>query len=154
LVPATIRIQYITKSAVTLYGTKSLWLNTLPKIWGGTEYRLINQSDMIEKVINRYADDFVCAFQCRTETIRFYKVLPKRLEKFGLSATPEKTRLMRFSRFHPSMGRRIIFLGFETYWTHDLKGEVRVMQRTAMIAQTPFHTSRRLPRRYVFRQAN
>ena len=39
--------------------------------------------------------------------------------------------LMRFSRFHPSRSRRIDFLGFETYWTHDQKGKVRVMQRTA-----------------------
>src|SRR5210317_1153691 len=37
---------------------------------------------------------------------------------------------MRFSRFHPSRRRRIVFLGFETYWTEDQKGAVRVMQRT------------------------
>ena len=44
---------------------------------------------------------------------------------------PEKTGLMRFSRFYPTRGRRIIFLGFETYWTKDSKGMVRVMQRSA-----------------------
>ena len=82
-------------------------------------------------LIIRYADDFVCAFRYRKDAIRFFKALPKRLDKFDLSVAPEKTGWMRFSRFHPSRRRRIIFLGFETYWTKDLKGEARVMQRTA-----------------------
>jgi RNA-directed DNA polymerase len=84
-----------------------------------------------EALIIRYADDFVCAFQYREEAEKFFKVLDSRLGKFGLSVAPEKTGMMRFSRFHPSRSRRIEFLGFETYWTHDQKGEVRVMQRTA-----------------------
>ena len=84
-----------------------------------------------DAMIIRYADDFVCAFQYRKDAIKFFKVLPKRLGKFDLSVAPEKTALMRFSRFHPSRRRRIIFLGFETYWTKDSKGMVRVMQRTA-----------------------
>jgi len=82
-------------------------------------------------MIIRYADDFVCAFQYRKDAIKFYKVLPKRLDKFELSVAPEKTGWMRFSRFHPSRRRRIIFLGFETYWGKDQKGMARVMQRTA-----------------------
>ena len=54
-----------------------------------------------------------------------------RLETFGLSLAPEKTAMMPFSRFHPSMCRRIVFLGFETCWTHDKEGKVRVMQCAA-----------------------
>ncbi len=84
-----------------------------------------------DALIIRYADDFVCAFRYRRDARRFFKVLPKRLGKFKLSVAPEKTGLMRFSRFHPGISRRIIFLGFETYWTIDLKGMARVMQRTA-----------------------
>ncbi len=79
----------------------------------------------------RYADDFVCAFQYRSDAQRFFDVLPKRLSRFELTVAPEKTRIMRFSRFHPSYERRIIFLGFETYWALDQQGEVRVTQRTA-----------------------
>jgi group II intron reverse transcriptase/maturase len=82
-------------------------------------------------MIIRYADDFVCAFQYRRDAVKFFRVLPKRLGKFCLSVAPEKTGMMRFSRFHPSRRRRIIFLGFETYWTKDKKGLARVMQRTA-----------------------
>ncbi len=84
-----------------------------------------------DALIIRYADDFVCAFRYRKDAIKFFKVLPKRLDKFDLSVAPEKTGLVRFSRFHPSRRRRIIFLGFETYRTRDKKGMVRVMQRTA-----------------------
>ena len=84
-----------------------------------------------DALLLRYADDFVCAFQYRSDARRFFDVLPKRLAKFGLSVAPEKTQLMRFSRFHPSRSRRIVFLGFETYWSHDQNGLVRVTQRTA-----------------------
>ncbi len=84
-----------------------------------------------EALIIRYADDFVCAFQYREEAEKFFRDLAKRLNKFGLAVASEKTSLMRFSRFHPSRSRRIEFVGFEMYWTHDQKGAVRVMQRTA-----------------------
>jgi RNA-directed DNA polymerase len=84
-----------------------------------------------ETFILRYADDFICAFRYRDEAKRFYQELPKRLSPFHLSVAVEKTRLIRFSRFHPGMQRRFVFLGFETYWMNDAKGNARVEQRTA-----------------------
>jgi len=78
----------------------------------------------------RYADDWVCAFQYREEAERFYRVLPKRLSKFHLEVAAEKTRLLRFSRFHPGPRRRFAFLGFEFYWDLDRRGERRLMKRT------------------------
>lgn len=84
-----------------------------------------------ESFILRYADDFICAFRYRDEAKRFYQELPKRLGRFHLSVAPDKTSLIRFSRFHPGMQRRIIFLGFETYWMKDANGNARVEQRTA-----------------------
>jgi len=79
----------------------------------------------------RFADDFVCAFQYRREAQRFYRSLPKRLEGFGLAIAPEKTRVHRFSRFHPTRTRRFTFLGFEFYWEADTKGTARVWRRTS-----------------------
>jgi group II intron reverse transcriptase/maturase len=79
----------------------------------------------------RYADDFVCAFQYVRDAEWFYRVLPKRLKKFSLDTAPEKTSLMRFSRFHPSRKRRFAFLGFEFFWGTDAKGEPRLRRRTA-----------------------
>lgn len=82
-------------------------------------------------MIIRYADDFVCAFQFKSDAERFYSVLPKRLEKFNLEVAPDKTNIIKFSRYHPSMTRRFTFLGFELYWFFDFGGKLRVMRRTA-----------------------
>ena len=79
----------------------------------------------------RYADDFVCAFRDKRDAERFYRVLPKRLGKFGLQLEPEKTQVLRFSRFNPSVKQRFSFLGFEFYWNKDRWGRPRVMCRTA-----------------------
>lgn len=84
-----------------------------------------------QALIIRYADDYVCAFQYQADAERFYRVMPQRLEKFGLRVAPEKTRILRFSRFHPGLRRRFAFLGFELYWARDRRGELRVMKRTA-----------------------
>lgn len=82
-------------------------------------------------ILCRYADDWVCAFQYMDDAERFYTVLPKRLGRFGLAVEPEKTRILRFSRFHPGMKRMFSFLGFEIYWCLDRSGKPRVMRRTA-----------------------
>jgi group II intron reverse transcriptase/maturase len=79
----------------------------------------------------RYADDFVCAFEYASDAQRFYRVLPQRLAKFGLSVAPEKTRIHRFSRFEPSKERSFCFLGYEFYWAPDSRGIARVWRRTA-----------------------
>ena len=84
-----------------------------------------------EAMIWRYADDWVCAFRFRDDAERFYRVLPKRLQKFDLEVAPEKTRVLRFSRFHPDMQGRFSFLGFEFYWMPDRQGVCRVKRRTA-----------------------
>ena len=84
-----------------------------------------------ETMMCRYADDFVCAFRFKEEAESFYRLLPERLGKFGLEVAPEKTQVLRFSRFHPSMKRRFTFLGFELYWFPDRQGEMRVKHRTS-----------------------
>jgi hypothetical protein len=50
-------------------------------------------------VVVRYADDFVMGFQNRDEAQRFLADLRVRMEKFGLSLHPDKTRLIEFGRF-------------------------------------------------------
>jgi len=79
----------------------------------------------------RYADDFVVAFQYRSEAREFYRELPSRLKIFNLDVAPEKTQLIRFSRFASGRQRQIQFLGFEFYWDIDRKGEPRLRCRTA-----------------------
>ena len=84
-----------------------------------------------EALISRYADDFVCACRFRSDAEWLYQALPKRLGKFKLAVAPEKTRILRFSRFHPGMTRRFTFLGFEFFWAEDRQGVPRVTRRTA-----------------------
>jgi RNA-directed DNA polymerase len=79
----------------------------------------------------RYADDWGCAFRYPDDAERFYRVLPKRWEKCNLQVAPEKTRLRRFSRFHPSRQRRCTLLGCEFFWRPDRHGVPRVTRRTA-----------------------
>jgi RNA-directed DNA polymerase len=84
-----------------------------------------------EALMWRFADDWVCAFRFREDAERFYGVVAKRLEKFKLEVALEKTRILRFSRFHVGRERRFSFLGFEFYWEEDRKGVARVKRRTA-----------------------
>jgi RNA-directed DNA polymerase len=84
-----------------------------------------------EAVMCRYADDWVCAFQFKNDADWFYQAVPGRLAKFKLEVAQEKTRIIRFNRFHPSMKRRFSFLGFEFFWKEGRKGVLRVMRRTS-----------------------
>ena len=54
-------------------------------------------------IIVRYADDFVMGFQHQHEAERFLGDLKSRMEQFGLSLHPEKTRLIEFGRFADHM---------------------------------------------------
>ena len=109
-------------------------------------------------IICRYADDWVCAFQYKGDAERFYSVLPKRLGKYDLEVEPTKTKIVRFSRFHPSRKRKISFLGFEYYWEKDRSGTPRVKRRTARKKQLAclrritewIKTARHLPKRSFF----
>jgi RNA-directed DNA polymerase len=84
-----------------------------------------------EALLCRYADDWVCAFRYQDDAERFYRVLPKRLKKCSLQVATEQTYLRRFSRLHPSMKRRVTFLGCEFAWMPERHGVPRVMRRTA-----------------------
>lgn len=76
---------------------------------------------MAEEV--RYADDMVFIFEHYGEAKRFFDVLPKRLQKYGLQMHAEKSRLIQSgqnaaARAH-RWGQRLptySFLGFTVYW--------------------------------------
>jgi group II intron reverse transcriptase/maturase len=82
-----------------------------------------------EACLIRYADDFVCAFEKQEDAQRFYEVLGKRLNKFGLELSEEKTRIIPFS---PISGKTSFdFLGFEFRWGRDRAGRPHVKRCTA-----------------------
>jgi len=74
----------------------------------------------------RYADDFVIVFEDRRDAECVMAVLPKRVERFGLTLHPEKTRLLSFDR--PKKGEdgrgpvTFDFLGFTHYWRRTRGG--------------------------------
>jgi RNA-directed DNA polymerase len=112
-------------------------------------------------IMCRYADDWVCAFQYRDDARRFYDVLPKRLGRYNLEVEPTKTKIVRFSRFHPSKkrGRTFTFLGFEFYWYRDRNGIIRAQRRTAPSKQRTalrrmkawLQAARHLPKKQFFK---
>ena len=62
----------------------------------------------------------------------FFRVLPKRLGRYGLELSAEKSRILRFKRF--KLGKEaesFEFLGFEFRWIVDRKGVPRVKRRTS-----------------------
>jgi len=83
-----------------------------------------------EACLIRYADDFVCAFEREGDAERFYQVLGKRLEKFGLELSAEKTRVIAFDRGQ-SEQEGFEFLGFEFRWGQDRQGKAHVKRRTS-----------------------
>ncbi len=78
----------------------------------------------------RFADDFVCLFEYEEDARRFYEVLGKRLGKFGLELSAEKTQIIPFSAKALGMSS-FDFLGFEFRWGKDRKGKPHVDKRTA-----------------------
>lgn len=84
-----------------------------------------------EACLIRYADDFVCAFERQEDAQRFYEALGKRLGKFGLELSGDKTRIIPFSPKRRSSGTSFDFLGFEFRWGKDRTGKPRVRRRTA-----------------------
>lgn len=90
----------------------------------------------------RYADDAVMLFSREDDARRVLEVLPKRMEKYGLTLHPEKTRLVEFRRPNrrppPPNGDAgrdrpgtFDFLGFTHHWGLSRRGKWIVKQRTA-----------------------
>jgi len=104
---------------IYLHYVLDLWYSKVVKARSGDSY------------LCRYADDFVCLFRYRSDAERFYRSLPKRLGKFGLSISDEKTRIVRFSKHRMQDKSRFDFLGFEFRWGRGRTGKPRIKRRTS-----------------------
>ena len=78
-----------------------------------------------------WATRLVCCFQYQDDMIRFHRVLGKRLEKFKLELSAEKTSAIKFSRFEMSLSKAFTFLGFEYRWGLSRTGKPLVTMRTS-----------------------
>lgn len=88
----------------------------------------------------RYADDFVIAFARRDDAERVMTVIGQRMQRFGLTLHPDKTRLVPF--YPPERRKKgepeeetFDFLGFTAYWRRGYKGgwSFRLKTRTARL---------------------
>jgi len=92
-----------------------------------------------EAYLLRFADDFICCFECESDAKRYQAVLPKRLARYSLSVAEEKTKLIRFGRFarrdHQRQGEgapaTFDFLGFTHYCGRSRAGKFKLKRKTS-----------------------
>jgi len=114
-------------SNIFLHHVLDEWFETevKPRLHGGS-------------LLVRYADDAIMAFDNIVDAQRVLAVLGKRLERFGLTLHPDKTRLVDFrprvtegARHPDTDGITFDFLGFTHVWGRSRKGKNMIMQVTA-----------------------
>ncbi|WP_250886883.1 reverse transcriptase domain-containing protein, partial [Bacillus sp. SM2101] len=89
--------------------------------------------------IVRYADDFVCCFQYKSEALEFFQSLKYRLKKFNLEAAEDKTKIIPFGRFAEKDAKQkgnskpetFDFLGFTHYCSKSKQGKFRVKRKSS-----------------------
>jgi RNA-directed DNA polymerase len=79
----------------------------------------------------RYADDFIIGFENEDDARRVSEVLPKRMNKYGLTIHPEKSKLIKFTPSEEGKAPTFDFLGFTHYWTKSQKGNWIVKRKTS-----------------------
>jgi len=110
----------------------NVYLHTVLDRWFAEEVRprLRGKATFI-----RFADDGVFGFERQDDARRVLAVLSKRMEHFGLTRHPEKTRLLDFHRppWSREEGRSpttFDFLGFSWYWRRTRTGSWAVTCKT------------------------
>ena len=86
--------------------------------------------------IVRYADDFIICLENKSDAERLYKTLPKRLLKYGLELSLEKSRIQNFTPENKERNNTIDFLGFTHYWTKSRAGNYLIKRRTRNKSKT------------------
>lgn len=112
---------------IYLHYVLDLWFTGQQKIWYG-----------YTKLV-RYADDFVIGVQHKKEAEKIREELDKRLEKFGLKLSKEKTRIIEFGRFARENRKKrkdrkpetFDFLGLTHYCTRTHDGRFMVRVKTS-----------------------
>ena len=110
----------------------NVYLHTVLDRWFAEEVRprLRGKATFI-----RFADDGVFGFERQDDAERVMAVLSKRMERFGLTLHPQKTRLLDFrgpprSRGAGKSPTTFDFLGFCWYWRRTRKGAWAVACKT------------------------
>jgi RNA-directed DNA polymerase len=113
----------------------NVFLNAVLDKWALEWRRTQARGDVI---MVRYVDDAVFGFQYESEGRTFLNSLSERLESYGLTLHPKKTRLLEFGRFAASNRRKrnqgkpetFNFLGFTHICGVSQKGKFQVRRKT------------------------
>lgn len=88
--------------------------------------------------IVRYADDVIAVFEREDDAQRFMRVLPRRLEKYGLRVNESKTQLLAFGKRKAreclqkgQAAPTLDFLGLTHLWGRSRRGLVRLKRKTS-----------------------
>jgi RNA-directed DNA polymerase len=110
----------------------NVYLHTVLDLWFAEEVRprLRGRATFV-----RYADDGIFGFERQDDAERVMAVLGRRMERFGLTLHPQKTRLLDFRRPSRSRGEgrgpnTFDFLGFCWYWRRTRRGNWMVACKT------------------------
>ena len=79
----------------------------------------------------RYADDVVFCFENEGEAFAFYEALKKRLKKFNLELSEEKSKIIKFGRKAGSEAGKFDFLGFTHVTATSRKGKFFIKKVTS-----------------------
>ncbi|NME45563.1 group II intron reverse transcriptase/maturase [Faecalicoccus pleomorphus] len=86
----------------------NVYLHYVPDLWFE---KCIKKQLYGEAYLVRYADDFLIMFQYERDAHRVYEAIAKRMEKFGLELSKEKTQILPFGR-NCATRETFDFLGF------------------------------------------
>lgn len=112
----------------------NIYLNYVVDGW----FQKISKSHLIGGAeMVRFADDMVFVFQRQEDAEKFYRVLPKRLEKYGLTLHEDKSSMIqsgsKAAEEAAARGERLPvykFLGFICYWGMSRNGWWRLKYKS------------------------
>lgn len=104
-----------------------------------------------------YADDFICIFERKKDAERFFRVLGKRLEKFNLKLSPEKTNIIDFRLV---CNNSFDFLGFNFRWGKGrwkilkIRTSKKKFQKSYESFKTWLKANRSMKKKQLFKKLN
>ncbi len=105
----------------------NIYLHFVLDIW----FKRVVMKRTSDACIYRYADDYVCAFRYKQDAEMFYHEMQKRLRKFNLELSIEKTNIILFSRYKKNQSGSFEFLCFEFRCSKSHKGKNIIKRRTS-----------------------
>lgn len=106
----------------------NLYLHHVIDLWFD---RIVRKHLEGEAYMVRYADDIIFCFETKKDVDRFYKALQRRLSKFELELSEEKTKIVKLTDDDDDSNGTFDFLGFTHYMGKCKDGIKRLKRKTS-----------------------